>query len=721
MKTQLLPRLSLVLSIAALLAGCVDQPNPAEPSAALANSDSDTSMLMQPVSDSLVSDTGSSDEGDISDAPVKPAELPNSVTAPIQLTGALGEMVHLAESGVDENVLMAYVTNCTRTFNAGPEEIIYLNDIGITPQVVTAMIVHDREIRDAVPAPSLIPAGTVSATLSTASYTAPMPTAGDPTFSRDDLGTETYAAPAQPSDVAADDFYGSLAPYGNWVDVAGYGRCWQPTVVSLNADWRPYCDGGRWVYSDCGWYWLSDYSWGWAPFHYGRWFRHTQLGWCWVPDTVWGPSWVSWRYSDDYCGWAPLPPLACFRSGYGFTYAGHLVAATFDFGLTPSCFTFVPFRNFCDHRLTHHIVARNQVDTIFHRTIVSTRVQVHNHIVINNGLPADRVTAATHTDLHPVAVRQFRGTAARGLHLEHLEAGGSVLTVGRPSRSTPTRTTYQPVDRQAAAGSGNSQLLANAPGGVPTSPPRQVISRPQRFPSMADSRTGNADISAPSPQPGAPLVHSQSQTTAGQRTAGAANSKHEIVIRSYPDPAIQAPSRTYTEAAVETPPQNPSWLRSGDRLDARRQQQNTQRAPRQDAQVLPVWNGNTESEPQALVQRRSGPREMPQRADFGNSFTAPQFNGAPAFNAAEANPRVNPQPSQYQYQPPQTISQPEPRSNFRSQPAESRAPAMESRSSYAAPVHSAPTPAPAPAVHERSSSNDRSSDRQDRQSSGRSR
>src|SRR5262249_35280204 len=102
-------------------------------------------------------------------------------------------------------------------------------------------------------------------------------------------------SPAPPAEEPAfSTFYDSLAPYGTWVDVGGYGQCWQPSAVSINPEWQPYCDRGHWVYSDCGWYWLSDYSWGWAPFHYGRWFRHNRLGWCWQPDRVWGPSWVSW-------------------------------------------------------------------------------------------------------------------------------------------------------------------------------------------------------------------------------------------------------------------------------------------------------------------------------------------------------------------------------------------------------------------------------------------
>ena len=146
-------------------------------------------------------------------------------------------------------------------------------------------------------------------------------------------------------------------PYGTWVDVDGYGRCWRPSVVVYNPGWQPYCDHGHWVYTDCGWYWFSDYSWGWAPFHYGRWFRDPRWGWCWAPDTVWGPSWVTWRYSDNYCGWAPLPPRAVYREGVGFFYNGVAVGVGFDFGLSWNCFAFVPIGHFCDPHPCRYCVA----------------------------------------------------------------------------------------------------------------------------------------------------------------------------------------------------------------------------------------------------------------------------------------------------------------------------------------------------------------------------
>src|SRR5262249_9782957 len=112
--------------------------------------------------------------------------------------------------------------------------------------------------------------------------------------------TNVVTRPLAPSEPAA-AFYSALAPYGTWLDVPGYGYSWQPSVVVIDSGWRPYCDGGYWLWSDYGWYWHSYYSWGWAPYHYGRWYCHGSYGWLWSPDHVWGPSWVCWRNSGAYC------------------------------------------------------------------------------------------------------------------------------------------------------------------------------------------------------------------------------------------------------------------------------------------------------------------------------------------------------------------------------------------------------------------------------------
>jgi hypothetical protein len=104
--------------------------------------------------------------------------------------------------------------------------------------------------------------------------------------------------------VSIDTFQGALAPYGEWVVAGSYGRVWRPHVA---AGWRPYYYG-RWEWTNEGWLWVSDEPWGWAAYHYGRWAQDPYNGWVWVPGYQWAPAWVSWRYSGDVVGWAPLGP-----------------------------------------------------------------------------------------------------------------------------------------------------------------------------------------------------------------------------------------------------------------------------------------------------------------------------------------------------------------------------------------------------------------------------
>ncbi len=114
------------------------------------------------------------------------------------------------------------------------------------------------------------------------------------------------AAPAPPTeDLSYQSFYDQLSPYGSWINYPGYGYVWMPNA---GPDFRPYSTNGNWIYTDAGWTWSSNYSWGWAPFHYGRWFYEGGYGWMWMPGNEWAPAWVSWRGSGDYYGWAPMEP-----------------------------------------------------------------------------------------------------------------------------------------------------------------------------------------------------------------------------------------------------------------------------------------------------------------------------------------------------------------------------------------------------------------------------
>ena len=188
---------------------------------------------------------------------------------------------------------------------------------------------------------------------------------------------------AKSADVSVDFFYDNLSG-GNWIEVADYGYCWQPDVVVTNQDWRPYADG-YWAYTDLGWTWVSYEDFGWATYHYGRWARLEGYGWVWVPgrdaDLEWGPAWVSWRYGDNYVGWAPLPPdtIALVERR---PITGHLDV---EFNIGPGCYNFVDVRYFGEPVLRERIMPVTQNVTYIQKTVNVTNITYKNRTVYNNG------------------------------------------------------------------------------------------------------------------------------------------------------------------------------------------------------------------------------------------------------------------------------------------------------------------------------------------------
>lgn len=177
-------------------------------------------------------------------------------------------------------------------------------------------------------------------------------------------------------------FYEPLAPYGTWTEMPEYGQVWTPRGV--HAGWRPYMDG-RWVYTVHGWTWVSNASWGWAPFHYGRWTLVAGYGWVWVPGTVWGPAWVVWRHAPGWVGWAPLPPQVVFSPGISLTVTDTAVP------IAPSWFCFVEERRILAPHVVAYIAppARNVsliqiTQNVTHYTVIQNRV-------VNRSLPVERI------------------------------------------------------------------------------------------------------------------------------------------------------------------------------------------------------------------------------------------------------------------------------------------------------------------------------------------
>jgi hypothetical protein len=107
---------------------------------------------------------------------------------------------------------------------------------------------------------------------------------------------------AQAVNVNLSLFQNELGPHGRWLNNPRFGQVW----IYNDASFRPYATDGHWEYTNYGWSWVSDFDWGWAPFHYGRWEYDPSFGWMWIPGYEWASAWVSWSQYDGYYGWAPL-------------------------------------------------------------------------------------------------------------------------------------------------------------------------------------------------------------------------------------------------------------------------------------------------------------------------------------------------------------------------------------------------------------------------------
>jgi hypothetical protein len=153
-----------------------------------------------------------------------------------------------------------------------------------------------------------------------------------------DPNADLDATDTDPS--ALSDFHDALAPYGQWVDDPQYGTIWQPNPAVVGADFTPYQTAGHWTY-DNDYTWVSDYDWGWAPFHYGRWTSMGPRGWGWIPGKEYAGAWVTWRNGDDgygYVGWAPTAPSYYWRGGAAVVLTTPWFEPSYDYVETANLF-----------------------------------------------------------------------------------------------------------------------------------------------------------------------------------------------------------------------------------------------------------------------------------------------------------------------------------------------------------------------------------------------
>jgi len=257
----------------------------------------------------------------------------------------------------------------------------------------------------------------------------------------------TQTVMAQNEDVSLQSFYDELSPYGQWIKDPQYGYVWRPDVDQ--EEFRPYYTNGRWAMTEYGNTWVSNYDWGWAPFHYGRWVYNRYNDWVWIPDTVWGPAWVTWRSGGGYYGWAPLGPSISI--GINFGRGGYRIP--------DMCWNFIPYNNIYYNSYPRYYSHRNRI--YIQNTVIINNTYVRNNRTYYTGPRVDDIRRTTRQNVTVYNVnRNSRPGASR------IENNTVNIYNPRPSRGSAN---VNAAPREAVQGNINREVVHNRHNGVNTS------------------------------------------------------------------------------------------------------------------------------------------------------------------------------------------------------------------------------------------------------------
>jgi hypothetical protein len=362
------------------------------------------------------------------------------------------------------------------------------------------------------------------------------------------LGLNTNKVQANPNiRISLQVFYDELAYYGDWVNNPDYGYVWRPNV---GRDFRPYYTNGHWTMTEFGNTWVSDYEWGWAPFHYGRWFYDDYDGWIWMPDTEWGPAWVSWRTGGGYYGWAPLGPRINININIGRRV------------IVPSNYwVFIPQRYIYYPSYGRYWTPQRNVYILNNTTIINN-VYTNRNVRYYSGPGVDEVRRATRQNVpvYRIADQSRPGSTRISKDVVNIyrpdinkddrnSAPRSIANQnGRPSRASDNNGSRNgdgnvtPRTQRPDAGGNNAADRTNQ---QPVN--RGTVERPTSRPESASPKTSRSDEPSRTERP------SDTRSDPGRSSAPAnqeptKNSRPERVERSQPTSAPRSSEPSKTES-----------------------------------------------------------------------------------------------------------------------------------------------------------------------------
>jgi hypothetical protein len=486
-------------------------------------------------------------------------------------------------------------------------------------------------------------------------------------------------------DITGQDFYDNLAPYGTWVSDPQYGDVWVPDV---DGDFRPYATEGHWVLTEYGNTWVSDYPWGWATFHYGRWHYDDYYGWEWIPGYEWAPAWVSWRYGGGYYGWAPLMPGISLSLSFGSAYNvpdNYWVCAPAAYINRSNIYNYyVPYTRTVT--IIHHTtIINNTYSKGGHRYIAGPgaadiqrythqRPQVYNISnanrpgainVHNNTVNIFRPAVKKAPGAHPARVVDATAYKQQnpGQRIAHSGAGGAannhtnaakLATVARGTNDNKI-VHINPVNNNRANHPAQS---ANGPQQPRAQPATQPGNRPQQPATGANPAQPGSHRGRPENRPTiAPPANAQNPAAQQQPTQAQPQPAQPAVHhRQQQNPAAQQPAQAQPQS-VQPQSTQPATQHRGQQ---HRQQQNPaaqQPAPVQQQSAQPAIQ---QQQRQARPVQQQQPRPQPQPRPAQQQQLQQQRQARPAQQQQMQQQRQA-QPAQQQQPRPQQRPQPQPR------------------------------------------------------------
>lgn len=257
-------------------------------------------------------------------------------------------------------------------------------------------------------------------------------------------------------EVTYQTFYNELQPYGSWIDYPGYGYVWQPNA---GAEFQPYQTNGNWISTVDGWAWSSNYNWGWAPFHYGRWLNDPAIGWAWVPGYEWAPAWVTWGQYDNYYAWAPLSPGINFNIGNSWRAPNNY-------------WSFIPYNDIGRSNLNRYIVRNRYNANIINNINIINNFNSYNNYRYHAGPDYRQVEQQTHHVIRPVRIANTTrpgSTRVSGneFHIfrPQVAANTNTSVTPAPARVRPMRDVRMPNGNATGSGLNTNPNRGNADAG----------------------------------------------------------------------------------------------------------------------------------------------------------------------------------------------------------------------------------------------------------------